>query len=98
MRSTVRLRLPNGFQPATAGSYLQVAILPRTGWYPATELASDIGLLAFLAWLLAFGTHDLSHALQRSRCRVEVGARTHANNQQTACDRDATTSQPAGDV
>ncbi|MFX6811632.1 hypothetical protein ABTH44_18460, partial [Acinetobacter baumannii] len=58
-----RIRLPNGFTPAIAGSYLQVAIKPRAGWYPATELASDIGLLGFLAWLLAFGTHDLSHAL-----------------------------------
>jgi diguanylate cyclase (GGDEF)-like protein len=68
----VRLRLPPGFQPATAGSYLQVAIVPRSGWYPATELASDIGLLAFLAWLLAFGTHDLSHALQRSRAALSA--------------------------
>jgi diguanylate cyclase (GGDEF)-like protein len=65
--AAIKIRLPGGFQPAIAGSYLQVAIRPRTGWYPATELASDIGLLAFLAWLLAFGTHDLSHALQRSR-------------------------------
>ena len=72
---TINLRLPSGFQPAAPGSYLQVAILPRTGWYPATELASDIGLLAFLAWLLSFGTHDLSHALQRSRAAL-TAART----------------------
>ena len=81
----IRLRLPNGFQPATAGSYLQVAILPRTGWYPATELASDIGLLAFLAWLLAFGTHDLSHALQRSRSALAAArARLRNINKQLA--------------
>ena len=81
----IRLRLPNGFQPATAGSYLQVAILPRTGWYPATELASDIGLLAFLAWLLAFGTHDLSHALQRSRAALTTArARMRTINKQLA--------------
>ncbi|MBS0418874.1 MAG: bifunctional diguanylate cyclase/phosphodiesterase [Proteobacteria bacterium] len=81
----IKLRLPNGFQPATAGSYLQVAILPRTGWYPATELASDIGLLAFLAWLLAFGTHDLSHALQRSRSALTAArARLRNINKQLA--------------
>jgi len=33
-------------------NYLQVAIRPRAGWYPATLLASEIGLLVFLAWLL----------------------------------------------
>lgn len=81
----IKLRLPNGFQPATAGSYLQVAILPRTGWYPATELASDIGLLAFLAWLLAFGTHDLSHALKRSRSALTAArARLRNINKQLA--------------
>ncbi len=81
----IRLRMPNGFQPATAGSYLQIAILPRTGWYPATELASDIGLLAFLAWLLAFGTHDLSHALQRSRAALTTArARMRTINKQLA--------------
>jgi len=81
----IKLRLPNGFQPATAGSYLQVAILPRTGWYPATELASDIGLLAFLAWLLAFGTHDLSHALRRSRSALTAArARLRNINRQLA--------------
>ena len=81
----IKLRLPIGFQPATAGSYLQVAILPRTGWYPATELASDIGLLAFLAWLLAFGTHDLSHALRRSRSALTAArARLRNINRQLA--------------
>ena len=82
---TIRLRMPNGFQPAAAGSYLQIAIVPRTGWYPATELASDIGLLAFLAWLLAFGTHDLSHALQRSRAALKTArARMRTINKQLA--------------
>jgi diguanylate cyclase (GGDEF)-like protein len=81
----MRIRLPNGFAPATAGSYLAVSIRPRTGWYPATELASDIGLLAFLAWLLAFGTHDLSHALQRSRSALTAARRRlRTINQQLA--------------
>ncbi|MDB6103440.1 MAG: hypothetical protein JWO52_3439, partial [Gammaproteobacteria bacterium] len=82
---TTRIRLPTGFAPAIAGSYLTVSIRPRNGWYPATELASDIGLLAFLAWLLAFGTHDLSHALQRSRSALAAARRRlRAINQQLA--------------
>src|SRR5882724_5768499 len=80
-----RVRLPNGFAPAIAGSYLAVSIRPHNGWYPATELASDIGLLAFLAWLLAFGTHDLSHALQRSRAALAAARRRlRTINQQLA--------------
>src|SRR5882724_6832825 len=80
-----RIRLPSGFVPAIAGSYLAVSIRPRTGWYPTTELASDIGLLAFLAWLLAFGTHDLSHALQRSRAALAAArARLRTINKQLA--------------
>ena len=69
-----RIRLPSGVAAAIPGSYMELAIRPRAGWFPATELASDIGLLAFLAWLMAFGTHDLSHALQRSRAAL-AGAR-----------------------
>jgi len=80
-----RIRLPNGFAPAIAGSYLRVSLRPRAGWYPATELASDIGLLAFLAWLLAFGTHDLTHSLQRSRAALAAARkRLRAINQQLA--------------
>jgi len=80
-----RIRLPAGFAPPTSGGFLQVAIRPRAGWYPATELASDIGLLAFLAWLLAFGTHDLSHALHRSRAALKSARRRlRTMNQQLA--------------
>jgi Diguanylate cyclase, GGDEF domain len=82
---TATIHLPSGFVPAIQGSYLQIAIRPRAGWYPATELASDIGLLAFLAWLLAFGTHDLSHALQRSRAALTAARkRLRTINQQLA--------------
>jgi diguanylate cyclase (GGDEF)-like protein len=78
-----RIRLPTA--AAIPGSYLQVAIRPHAGWYPATLLASEIGLLAFLAWLLAFGTHDLNHALQRSRAALaSARRRLHAINQQLA--------------
>lgn len=77
--------LPNGFAPAVTGSYVRVSIRPREGWYPATELASEIGLLVFLAWLLAFGTHDLTHSLQRSRATLAAARkRLRAINQQLA--------------
>ena len=80
---STRLPLPSGFAPAISGSYLQVAVRPRAGWFPATDLASDVGLLAFLAWLLAFGTHDLGHALQRSRWALASSRRRlHAVNKQ----------------
>jgi diguanylate cyclase (GGDEF)-like protein len=68
-----RIRLPTA--AAAPGSYLQVAIRPRSGWYPAILLTSEIALLAFLTWLLAFGTHDLSHALQRSRAALAASRR-----------------------
>ncbi len=80
---SVRIRLPPGYAPAVPGSYLQLALRPRAGWFPATDLASDIGLLVFLAWLLAFGVHDLSHALQRSRWALATSRRRfHAVNRQ----------------
>jgi diguanylate cyclase (GGDEF)-like protein len=82
---SARIRLPTA--AAIPGSYLEVAIRPRAGWYPATLLASEIGLLLFLAWLLAFGTHDLIHALQRARAAL-AGARRRLRslNQQLAAE------------
>ena len=69
------IHLPAGFLPAIAGSYLQIAIRPRAGWYPTEELATEIGLLAMLAWLLAFGTHDLTHSLLRLRAGLAASRR-----------------------
>jgi diguanylate cyclase (GGDEF)-like protein len=78
-----RISLP--VAAAVPGSYLQVAIRPRTGWFPANLLVSEIGLLAFLTWLFAFGTHDLSHALQRSRAALAASRRrVHSINRQLA--------------
>jgi diguanylate cyclase (GGDEF)-like protein len=80
-----RVHLPTA--AAIPGSYLAVAIRPRGGWYPASLLASEIALLAFLAWLLAFGTHDLSHALRRSRAALAAARRRlHSINQQLAAE------------
>jgi diguanylate cyclase (GGDEF)-like protein len=78
-----RIRLPTA--AVIAGSYLKVAIRPRVGWYPASLLVSEIALLAFMAWLLAFGTYDLSHALLRSRATLATARRRlHSVNQQLA--------------
>ena len=58
-------------QPAAsagaAPALLTLAIRPRTGWYPARELAAEIGLLALLVWAIAFGIYDVTHSLQRTR-------------------------------
>ena len=82
-----KIRLPPGVSPATGGSSLVLAIRPRLGWFPATQLAADAGLLVFLAWLLAFGTHDLIHSLQRSRGTLEIARRRlRSTNQQLAAE------------
>jgi diguanylate cyclase (GGDEF)-like protein len=73
------IHLPAGFVPAIAGSDLQIAIRPRAGWYPASELGTEIGVLAILAWVLVFGTHDLTHSLRRLQERLaESRQRQHA--------------------
>jgi diguanylate cyclase (GGDEF)-like protein len=78
-----RIRLPAA--AAIPGSYLELAIRPRAGWFPGTLLASEIGLLVFLAWLLAFGTHELTHELQRSRAELVAALqRQRSTNQQLA--------------
>lgn len=78
-----RIRLP--VAAAIPGSYLALAIRPRDGWFPATLLASEIGLLVFLAWLLAFGTHELTHELQHSRAALVAALqRQRTTNQRLA--------------
>jgi diguanylate cyclase (GGDEF)-like protein len=80
-----KIRLPAA--AAIPGSYLELAIRPRSGWFPATLLASEIGLLVFLAWLLAFGTYDLTQELQRSREALAAARqRQRATNQQLAAE------------
>ena len=66
---TVTLRTPAGFTPDLPG-HLELAIRPREGWYPPSRLASEIGLLALVAWLLAFGTHDMLIRLQHLRAQL----------------------------
>jgi diguanylate cyclase (GGDEF)-like protein len=80
-----RVELPAA--SAIPGSYLQLALRPRAGWFPSTLLVSEIALLAFLCWLLTFGTYDLSHELQRAKLAVtSARRRLHAVNQQLAAE------------
>jgi diguanylate cyclase (GGDEF)-like protein len=73
-------------EPATSAIYpsafFSLAVRPRTGWYPARELAAEIGLLAVLAWAFAFGAHDLTQSLRRLRAALATTrGRLHAVNE-----------------
>ncbi|HKC17248.1 MAG TPA: bifunctional diguanylate cyclase/phosphodiesterase [Steroidobacteraceae bacterium] len=61
---------PGTLAPQSSSAYLELAIRPRTGWYPARFLATGIGLVAVLAWLLAWGTHDMTHSLSRAQAAL----------------------------
>ena len=65
-----------------SGDYLMLAIRPRTGWYPARALATEIGLLILLTWVFAFGAYDLTHSLNRTRAvLLATRARLHRANE-----------------
>ena len=64
--ATSAIRQP-GAARAAAAPFLTLAIRPRTGWYPARELAAELGLVALLVWAVAFGVYDLTHSLKRTR-------------------------------
>jgi diguanylate cyclase (GGDEF)-like protein len=70
-----RIRVPQGFTQDLPSGYVQLALRPKSGWYPARELAAAIALLAVVAWLLAFATHDLVHSLHRSREALTLSRR-----------------------
>ena len=77
-------------QPGTAAGkaaapFLTLAIRPRTGWYPARELAAETGLLLLLVWGVAFGVYDLTHTLQRTRgALAATRKRLHLVNERLA--------------
>jgi diguanylate cyclase (GGDEF)-like protein len=65
--------------------YLTLAIRPRSGWYPARELAAEVGLLALLAWAVSFATFDLTHSLERTRSALAATRRRlHLVNERLA--------------
>ena len=70
-----RIRVPEGYRQDLPGGYVQLALRPKAGWYPARELAAAIALLAVVAWLLAFATHDLVHSLHRARDALSLSRR-----------------------
>ena len=74
------IRAPAGLSQDLPSGRLQLAIRPKTGWYPARDLAAAIGLLACVAWLMAFAVHDLVHSLHRARDALTLSRR----NLQTA--------------
>lgn len=82
--ATSIVRAPRGFAFISPGT-LTLQIRPRTGWYPTRTLATDIGLLALLAWLLTFMAHDATHRTLRLRTSLATARRQlHAANQRLA--------------
>jgi len=70
---------------SVAAPYLTLAIRPRSGWYPARELAAEVGLLALLAWAVSFATFDLTHSLERTRSALAATRRRlHLVNERLA--------------
>lgn len=80
-----RIRVPEAYAQELPGGYVRLALRPKSGWYPARELAAAIALLAVIAWLLAFATHDLVHALHRARDALSLSRRQlQASNRKLA--------------
>lgn len=80
-----RIRIPEAYAQDLPGGYVRLALRPKSGWYPARELAAAIALLAVVAWLLAFATHDLVHALHRARDALALSRRQlQASNRKLA--------------
>jgi diguanylate cyclase (GGDEF)-like protein len=69
------IRAPAGFSQDLPSGYLQLSIRPKTGWYPARDLAAAGALLALVAWLLGFATHDLVHSMHRAREALALSRR-----------------------
>ncbi len=67
---TAPIRTPISLEQGASGRSLVLAIRPRDGWYPGTRLASEIGLLALIAWLVAFATHDLIQHVQHLKTQL----------------------------
>ncbi len=62
----------------SAGTVFELAVQPSAGWYPANRVATEIGLLALLAWLVAFGTHDLLHRSQHLKQQLDASQQRQA--------------------
>lgn len=75
---------PRGLAFTSPGA-LTLEIRPRAGWYPTRTLATDIGLLALITWLLTFTAHDLTQRTRRLRTSLATARRQlHTANQRLA--------------
>jgi diguanylate cyclase (GGDEF)-like protein len=75
------IHAPAALAPSTAPAYLELAVRPQLGWYPTRNLATETGLLLFLAWALAFGAHELAASADRAHLALaEARKRLHAVN------------------
>jgi diguanylate cyclase (GGDEF)-like protein len=74
----LNVRLPEGFTAVNAGTAFELAVQPSAGWFPANRVATEIGLLALLAWLVAFGTHDLLHRSQHLKQQLDQSQQRQA--------------------
>jgi diguanylate cyclase (GGDEF)-like protein len=80
------IHAPPGFA-FTSGGALTFEIRPRGGWFPTRTLATDVGLLALIAWLLTFTAHDLTQRTQRLHASLaRARRRLQATNQRLACE------------
>jgi diguanylate cyclase (GGDEF)-like protein len=78
---TRTLRPPTGLRRSPRGAELTLAVRPGAGWYPASTLAANIGLLAVVTWLLTFGAYDMTRNSSRLRAALESAKRQmHAVN------------------
>jgi diguanylate cyclase (GGDEF)-like protein len=68
------IHAPRGFAFISPGA-LRLEIRPHEGWYPTRMLATDIGLLALMAWLLTFIAHDVTHRTGRLRVSLATTRR-----------------------
>jgi diguanylate cyclase (GGDEF)-like protein len=66
----------------TPAPYLELAVRPRTGWYPARDLATEIAVLLLLAWVFAFSVQELTASLGRTQSALaQARQRLHAVNE-----------------
>ena len=73
---------PAALAPRTSAPYLELAVRPRTGWYPARDLATEIAVLLLLAWVFAFSVQELTASLRRTQSALaQVRKRLHAVNE-----------------
>jgi diguanylate cyclase (GGDEF)-like protein len=79
---TRAIRLPADRPQSLRGAALTIAARPWAGWYPASALAADTGLLVMATWLLTIGAYDVTRNMSRLRAALAAGRRRiHAVNQ-----------------